>query len=102
MQEALANAALHAPSAPCTVTVDDRDEARVVIRVENARAVAPAAPTSPSGGNGLRGMRERADLVGASLQTGPTATGGWLVELALGREAPAAPAQAADGGEVVA
>jgi signal transduction histidine kinase len=102
VQEALANAALHAPSAPCTVTVDDRDEARVVIRVENAPAAAPAAPTSPSGGNGLRGMRERAGLVGASLQTGPTATGGWLVELALGREAPAAPAQATDGDEVVA
>lgn len=102
VQEALANAALHAPSAPCTVTVDDRDPARVVIRVENAPAAAPAAPTSPSGGNGLRGMRERADLVGARLQTGPTATGGWLVELALGREAPPAPAQAADGGEVVA
>lgn len=102
VQEALANAALHAPSAPCTVTVDDRDPTRVVIRVENAPAAAPAAPTSPSGGNGLRGMRERADLVGASLQTGPTATGGWLVELALGREAPAAPAQTADGDEVVA
>lgn len=102
VQEALANAALHAPSAPCTVTIDDRDPTRVVIRVENAPAAAPAAPTSPSGGNGLRGMRERADLVGARLQTGPTATGGWLVELALGREAPAAPAQAADGGEVVA
>ncbi|WP_396290111.1 sensor histidine kinase [Curtobacterium sp. KT1] len=102
VQEALANAALHAPSAPCTVTIDDRDPARVVIRVENAPAAAPAAPTSPSGGNGLRGMRERADLVGARLQTGPTATGGWLVELALDREAPPAPAQAADGGEVVA
>lgn len=102
VQEALANAVLHAPSAPCTVTIDDRDTTRVVIRVENAPAAAPAAPTSPSGGNGLRGMRERADLVGARLQTGPTATGGWLVELALGREAPAAPAQAADGGQVVA
>lgn len=102
VQEALANAALHAPSAPCTVTIDDRDPTRVVIRVENAPAAAPAAPTSPSGGNGLRGMRERADLVGARLQTGPTATGGWLVELALGREAPPAPAQVADGGEVVA
>lgn len=102
VQEALANAALHAPSAPCTVTIDDRDPTRVVIRVENAPAADPAAPTSPSGGNGLRGMRERADLVGARLQTGPTATGGWLVELALGREAPAAPAQAADAGEVVA
>ncbi|QYI98843.1 hypothetical protein K0028_08130 [Curtobacterium flaccumfaciens pv. flaccumfaciens] len=101
-QEALANAALHAPSAPCTVTIDDRDATRVVIRVENAPATVPAAGTSPSGGNGLRGMRERADLVGARLQTGPTATGGWLVELALGREAPAAPAQAADGTGVVA
>jgi len=97
VQEALANAALHAPSAPCTVTIDDRDATRVVIRVENAPATVSAAGTSPSGGNGLRGMRERADLVGARLQTGPTATGGWLVELALGREAPAAPAQAADG-----
>lgn len=102
VQEALANAVLHAPSAPCTVTVDDRDATRLVIRVENARAAVPAAPTSPSGGNGLRGMRERAELVGAGLQTGPTATGGWLVELTLGREAPAAVAQAADGGEVVA
>ncbi|PYY61722.1 sensor histidine kinase [Curtobacterium sp. MCSS17_011] len=102
VQEALANAALHAPSAPCTVTIDDRDATRVVIRVENAPATVPAAGTSPSGGNGLRGMRERADLVGASLQTGPTATGGWLVELALGREAPAAPAHAADGSGVVA
>jgi signal transduction histidine kinase len=102
VQEALANAALHAPSAPCTVTIDDRDVTRVVIRVENARATVPAAGTSPSGGNGLRGMRERADLVGARLQTGPTATGGWLVELALGREAPAAPTQAADGPGVVA
>ncbi|WIE65399.1 histidine kinase [Curtobacterium sp. MCLR17_036] len=102
VQEALANAALHAPSAPCTVTIDDRDATRVVIRVENAPATVPAAGTSPSGGNGLRGMRERADLVGARLQTGPTATGGWLVELALGREAPAAPAQTADGTGVVA
>ena len=102
VQEALANAALHAPSAPCTVTIDDRDATRVVIRVENAPATVPAAGTSPSGGNGLRGMRERADLVGARLQTGPTATGGWLVELALGREAPTAPAQATDGTGVVA
>ncbi|WP_395819736.1 sensor histidine kinase [Curtobacterium flaccumfaciens] len=102
VQEALANAALHAPSAPCTVTIDDRDATRVVIRVENAPATVPAAGTSPSGGNGLRGMRERADLVGARLQTGPTATGGWLVKLALGREAPAAPTQAADGTGVVA
>ncbi|MBO9042237.1 sensor histidine kinase [Curtobacterium flaccumfaciens] len=102
VQEALANAALHAPSAPCTVTIDDRDATRVVIRVENAPASVPAAGTSPSGGNGLRGMRERADLVGARLQTGPTATGGWLVELALGREAPAAPTQAAGGPGVVA
>lgn len=101
VQEALANAAMHAPSAACTVVVDDRDPSRILIRVENAPAVVPAVGSSPAGGNGLRGMRERAELVGASLQAGPTATGGWLVTLTLGREAPPAPDGAADGAEVV-
>ena len=43
-------------------------------------------------------MRERAELVGASLQVGPTDAGGWTVSLRLGREAlptPAPPATTA-------
>jgi signal transduction histidine kinase len=87
VQEALANVALHAPGAPCTVLLDDRDPDRLAIRVENGTSTVPAVGTSPAGGNGIRGMRERADLVGARLQVGPTATGGWAVTLVIDREA---------------
>jgi signal transduction histidine kinase len=92
VQEALANAALHAPGSPCTVTVDDRADDHLAIRVENGPATVPALGSTPAGGNGLRGMRERAELVGASLQVGPTDAGGWTVRLRLGREAPPTPA----------
>ncbi|MFJ5144978.1 sensor histidine kinase [Curtobacterium sp. NPDC088465] len=100
-QEALANAALHAPGAVVTVTLDDRAVDHLELTVENAApavsapsADAPAGPGEPTpegpgaGGNGLRGMRERADLVGARLQTGTTPNGGWVVTLRLGRETP--------------
>ncbi|PRY14695.1 sensor histidine kinase [Kineococcus rhizosphaerae] len=84
VQEALSNAALHAPGADCCVEVDDRDPARLVVRVRNG---APAVrPERSSGGFGLRGMQERADLVGASLRYGPTPDGGWQVELGLERQ----------------
>ncbi|MBM7476539.1 sensor histidine kinase [Curtobacterium herbarum] len=99
VQEALANAALHAPGAPCTVTIDDRADDHLAIRVENGPATVPAVGSTPAGGNGLRGMRERAELVGASLQVGPTDAGGWTVSLRLGREdlpTPAPPVTDAD------
>jgi signal transduction histidine kinase len=53
--------------------------------------------STPAGGNGLRGMRERAELVGAGLQVGPTDDGGWTVVLTLGREAHPTSDTAADG-----
>jgi signal transduction histidine kinase len=100
VQEALANAALHAPGAPCTVTIDDRADDRLLVRVENGPAAVPAQGSTPAGGNGLRGMRERAELVGAGLQVGPTDDGGWLVALTLGREAQAGSDTTADDAEV--
>ncbi|MGN8048499.1 sensor histidine kinase [Curtobacterium sp. 22159] len=90
VQEALANVALHAAGATCTVTVDDRHPDHLTVRVENGAPTAPSVGSTPSGGNGLRGMRERAELVGARLQVGPTRDGGWSVELVTGREAPPA------------
>ncbi|MDP4332727.1 histidine kinase [Curtobacterium sp. A7_M15] len=87
VQEALANVALHAAGAPCTVTVDDRDPDHLTVRVENGAPAAPSVGSSPAGGNGLRGMRERAELVGARLQVGPSADGGWTVQLEAAREA---------------
>ncbi|MGL3199096.1 MULTISPECIES: histidine kinase [Curtobacterium] len=92
VQESLANAVLHAPGAPCTVTIDDRAAEQLVVRVANGAPTLPTAGGAAAGGNGLRGMRERADLVGARLQAGPQEGGGWLVELTLGREAPLASA----------
>lgn len=100
VQEALANVALHAAGAPCRVTVDDRDPDRLTVRVENGVPTAPSVGSSPSGGNGLRGMRERAELVGARLQVGPTGDGGWTVELVTAREARPAADTSADAPEV--
>ncbi|WP_144763206.1 sensor histidine kinase [Curtobacterium sp. 9128] len=86
VQEALANAAMHAPGAPCTVTIDDHAEPRLTISVRNGAPTTPPPARSTAGGNGLRGMRERADLVGAHLRAEPTDDGGWLVVLDLDRE----------------
>ena len=82
VQEALANAARHAPGARCEVVVDARDPAGVVVTVSND-APAVRAVTSPGGGFGIVGMRERADLTDAELQAGPTPDGGFRVRLAL-------------------
>ncbi len=38
------------------------------------------------GAEGERGMRERADLVGADLRHGPTPDGGWEVVLRVPRD----------------
>jgi signal transduction histidine kinase len=88
VQEALANVALHAAGAECVVRIDDRDPRAVTVSVRNGPPPAGArTPPDPgSGGYGLRGMRERADLVGATLRTGPSDDDGWSVELVIARE----------------
>ncbi|HWD83204.1 MAG TPA: histidine kinase [Kribbella sp.] len=76
LQESLANIRKHAPGAPVQVRLSYGDA--VVLTVDDQQDKRPenAAP----GGYGLLGMRERADLVGGSLEAGPTSTG-WRVEL---------------------
>jgi len=63
VQEALSNAARHAPGAPVTIAID-RTPDRLCIRVGNT---APANPQPPSTaavrGHGLRGMHERVSLL---------------------------------------
>ncbi|MGP5126351.1 sensor histidine kinase [Brachybacterium tyrofermentans] len=112
IQESLTNAAMHAPGTSCLVTVEDADPARLVITVRDDGTGGPSpdgsstngtvpsctvppdtVPTdsSPSGGAsvggyGLAGMRERADLIGARLEHGPTADGGWQVRLSIPRD----------------
>jgi signal transduction histidine kinase len=76
VQEALANTRKHAPGAPVQVKLSYGDVVRLTVEDRPGKRPDRAAP----GGYGLVGMRERADLVGGSLEAGPTSTG-WRVEL---------------------
>ncbi|NDL55709.1 sensor histidine kinase [Phytoactinopolyspora mesophila] len=77
VQEALTNAAKHAPGEPvdvrAAVTVDD-----ATVTITNNCFVDGAAVE----GTGVRGMRERAEGVGGRLTAGPSITG-WAVEAVL-------------------
>lgn len=83
VQESLANAASHAPGARCRVELDDRDPARFSARVSNDPF--HGSDPGPGSGFGLLGLRERAELVGATLRHGTPDRGGWEVVLVLPR-----------------
>jgi len=95
VQEALSNAVRHAPGARIEVRLR-ADTTTVRIRVQNT---APSrTPENHSTGYGLRGMRERAEILGGSLSAGPTSDGGWGVDAALplSSDSPARPAPSPD------
>ena len=75
VQEALTNTRRHAPAAAVDVELD-YSAAGLRIRV---RDTGPG-PAQDGGGHGLAGMRERTGMLGGSVLTGPTTTGGYLVE----------------------
>jgi signal transduction histidine kinase len=85
-QEALTNAAKHAPGAARTMTLAFTDDI-VSLTVANGPCQAPhPADTAGGTGMGLVGMRERTALLGGTLRAGPTVDdaavgGGWSVEL---------------------
>lgn len=82
VQESLANVAHHAPGAASVVRIEFA--ARMLrAAVSNDRPPAPAPAPRRTDGYGLAGMRERADLIGARLTTGPTPDGGWRNELVV-------------------
>ncbi|MEV8478852.1 histidine kinase [Streptomyces sp. NPDC051173] len=89
VQEALTNAAKHAPGAEVTVTVE---HAAVATAVTVANGPAPAAHTPPrtvpGGGTGLLGLRERAALADGNLSAGPC-DGGFRVRAHLPHTPPA-------------
>ncbi|MCR2800977.1 histidine kinase [Microbacterium sp. zg-Y818] len=83
VQESLANAARHAADATCDVTVAYRpDTVEVAVR-NTPPAVPTAARRDVDAGFGIAGMRERADLVGGRLVSGPQPDGGWLNRLTI-------------------
>ncbi|WP_129788267.1 sensor histidine kinase [Promicromonospora panici] len=84
-QESLSNARQHAPGAAVRMAVrfGEREVSLEVVNGPAAGAAAAGSAGSARQGMGLVGMRERAHLVGATLTTGATPSGGWRVRLAL-------------------
>lgn len=76
IQESLSNVVRHASGATCTVDVQEQDSA-VVVRV---RDHGPGTCTTGDSGFGLRGMRERARLIGGGVTWGNHPEGGFMVE----------------------
>ncbi|MFE9060764.1 sensor histidine kinase [Streptomyces violaceusniger] len=109
VQEALTNVRKHAPGARVTVRVNNPEAAKgpaqeaegpaqdaeraaqetaqkaeetrgLRVEVRNGPPDASAvAPGLPGGGHGLVGLRERAQLLGGTLEAGPTEEGGFVV-----------------------
>lgn len=85
IQEALTNARRHAPGAAVDVELRYTAEAlRLRVR-DNGPGPPPATAAGVYSvtGHGMLGMRERAAAVGGRLNTGPAASGGFLVEATL-------------------
>ena len=77
-QEALTNIARHARASAVDVSLR-QDDGLAVLRVrDDGRGLRDGAPPTSSG---IRGMRERAMLIGADLTLRPAATGGTEIEL---------------------
>lgn len=99
VQEALSKVLRHAPGATTAVAVRAAGAA-VVVSIENAAAdasgegagEASAVPTGAApgavAGHGIIGMRERARLVGGTIEVGPTPFGGFRVHAVLPISAP--------------
>lgn len=86
VQEALTNVIRHVGPTRVTVAVDyDADAVDVRVVDEGRRMERPRAVPDGSGasGRGLRGMRERCQLLGGELEAHPTAAGGFEVTARL-------------------
>jgi signal transduction histidine kinase len=91
VQESLSNVARHATGADTLVLLTCTD-GTVTVEVRNAASNGrPAsAPAPDSGGHGIRGMEERAALLGGTLEAGRTDDGGFAVRAAFPLNRPGA------------
>ncbi|WP_370666118.1 sensor histidine kinase [Streptomyces sp. IBSBF 2507] len=79
LQEALTNVLRHAGAVPTRVRVEVADGA-LTLEVRNPL---PDGRAAPGRGSGLRGIRERAALLGGRAHTGPDGAGDWEVRVEL-------------------
>ena len=86
-QESLANVAKHAPSAPVRLVLDvSNGQTSLVVHNARANGVAPANGDRAGRGLGLRGMEERARLLGGTFRAGPDGDG-WSVAVEVPADA---------------
>jgi signal transduction histidine kinase len=78
VQEALTNAARHAPGAPVRIGLR-RTSSELTLAVRNQPGPPASPPRGDAAGHGVRGMRERAAALGGELRAGPTEDGGFEV-----------------------
>lgn len=84
VQEALSNVARHATGATTAVLLDrSGDTIEVSVRNDRAPGRPASAPAPDAGGHGIRGMRERAALLGGSLVAERTDDGGFVVRASI-------------------
>lgn len=76
VQESLTNIVRHAHATTARVELDQKGGFYMVTVTDNGTALAPTAETE---GRGLLGMRERAELLGGTLEAGAAAGGGFRV-----------------------
>ncbi|MFI6598326.1 sensor histidine kinase [Nonomuraea sp. NPDC050536] len=91
VQESLSNAMRHAPGATVTLRIA-HEPGEVRLRVANGPGTRPGGPEGA--GQGVVGMRERAALLGGTLEAAPTRDGGFEVLAVL-----PVPDQDADNGD---
>ncbi|SDN46789.1 Signal transduction histidine kinase [Streptomyces sp. cf386] len=83
VQEALTNVRKHAPGATATVRLWRADDgAALGVTVTNTPPTRPSLPL-PGSQQGLVGLRERAELLDGTFESGPTADGGYRVRLRI-------------------
>lgn len=77
VQEALTNVRKHAPGARVRITLSyGPEELALAVSDSGGQGTAPAGLGSSGAGYGLRGMRERAELLGGTLEAGPVCGSG--------------------------
>lgn len=82
VQESLTNVVRHAHATKATVSLSETDHDYVVAVGDDGAGLGPATTT----GRGMLGMRERAELLGGTLDTSESPTGGLLVTATIPRK----------------
>jgi signal transduction histidine kinase len=99
VQEALTNVRKHAPGSMVRIVVDYRPDG-LTIGVRNTASDLEADPILAGSGSGagLPGLRQRVELIGGSLRTGPVSGGGYQVSAILPAYVPTAESARDDSG----